>query len=127
MPAVQLSVGQQIYRCDDGGQPRGKPNRMEHYIPAGGNRTETKTVQPLEQQRVAERQAAGRHRTDVRQEQARDEERQEHDESGDRPGDADVENRLSRRERLPDADHGAERPGERERCGKKERQRRVHL
>src|SRR5690606_6413988 len=51
------------------------------------------------------------------------EKRQQRDETGDRAGDADVEERLLRWERLADADDRAERSGERQRRGNEVGQR----
>ena len=68
----------------------------------------------LEEQRLAEEEdaALGRLRHHVRQGHAEEQRGDEHDETGDRAGDADVEQHLAGRESLADPDDRAQRAGQ---------------
>ena len=134
VPAVELADGQQIQTRHEQADPRGE-------IETGSARCRASVraergAEQAEQRRVVEdrSRAAGRATSrELRRGAASDVTTpakamgMSDDETGERPRDADVEERAARRDGRLDLDERAERAGEKERRrGDKERQRRVH-
>ena len=111
VPAIQLSEGQQVQCGGQHPEPRRHHHRMHIDRRALRHVTEHQERAQLEQERFAkvDQGNVGRDPHDLRERQAKEQRRYEHEKTGDRPSDTNVEQRHARRECLPDPDHRAQR------------------
>ena len=123
VPAVELADRQEVERGGEQPEPGGGERRVQPHRSLRTDREE-EGIEPVEQEagRQADVTGVRRLRGDRGVRQPVEQDRDGGHEPGDRPGHADVEQRLPGGERRADADHGAECP-EQVRTGQKERQR----
>ena len=123
VPAVQLADRQEVQRGGEQAEPGGREDRMQLH---GGTRAqdEEARVEPVQEQAIGQSDRTGSggraHQGGVNQPVVEDGQRRR--EPGERPRDADVEERAPGREGGPDPDDRPER-SEEIRPGKEERQR----
>jgi competence protein ComEC len=125
VPAVQLANRQEVQRGGEEAEPGGREDRMQLHGDARAQNEEAR-VEPVQEQAIGQSDRAGPrcrcHEGGMNQSVVEDGQRRR--EPGERPGNADVEERAPGREGGPDPDDCAERTEE-IRPGKEERQRRL--